>query len=53
MPYLSCGADAVTTMCDWMFEDIKEEEKRSAKARANDLKKLQAKEKEPMARAML
>jgi hypothetical protein len=28
-------------MCNWVSEDIKEEDKVSAKARANDLKKLE------------
>ena len=41
-------------MCEWMFEETKEEDKRSAKARANNLKKLeQSKEEKPMAHAML
>jgi hypothetical protein len=54
MSYLSCRANATTAMCEWMFEEIKEEDKRSARARANNLKKLeQSKEEKPMAHSVL
>jgi hypothetical protein len=41
-------------MCDWIHEEMREEEKTSARARANDLKKVkQTNEEKPLTTATL
>ncbi len=48
MVFLSIMMRVVGTMCDWTYEEIKEKETVSAKAKAKDIESFEKKEERPL-----